>query len=589
VVQVLPAGTAPVREARSRPQMRLPHAGPPTLGRDIELQVARRTIATTKLAEFYGPPGIGKTALLKDLAHNPGTGWRDGVVHARVGGQPLEDVLQWLFEVFWKTEPAWAPGPLRVREYLRQLRVLVILDDVEFSTAEAAGLADGSGHPTFLIASSEPRLDPTPASAPLRGLPIGAAVSTFERSLGRSLDESERAPVTELVERLACVPALVVEAARLTRDGVCTLSDLAFHPAAVLESRRILPLPEPQRRLLALLVELAPAAVPVDLLETAAGASASDAEALQRAGFAETNSPSYALSRPLTDAERAELPVVACAPFLEHLAEVARRGAIEEDACPAAAAALEWGRRENAVESVVDAARAMDGALARARRTGAWGAAIACGEQAAHECGRAADEAYFLHQQGTRWLCLGEHDRAEEELQRALAIRKRIGDGPGAGATLHNLGALDAARRRKAIGGPGGRSARSWISARPTRWGLAVLALAAGAAAGWAVGSTSTSPTRTITHVGRTVTEAGKTVTRAGNTVTEAGKTVTQPGVTRTVTAGGATRTVTVTGSTVTITGPTTTVAGPTVTSVSTVTVTAAGPASAGTGPANPR
>ena len=44
--------------------MRLPHAGPPALGRDIELQVARRTIATTKLAEFYGPPGIGKTALL---------------------------------------------------------------------------------------------------------------------------------------------------------------------------------------------------------------------------------------------------------------------------------------------------------------------------------------------------------------------------------------------------------------------------------------------------------------------------------------------------------------------------------------------
>jgi len=558
--------------------MRLPHARPPILGRDKELELARRAIASGVPAEFYGPSGIGKTALLSDLAHNPGTGWKDGVVHAHIGGQLLEDVLQWLFEVFWKTKPSWAPGPLLAREYLRELRTLVILDDVGFSAEEAAGLADASGHPAFLLASREPHLDPTPESAPLRGLPVAAAVSTFERCLNRSLDDGERDAVTDLVERLACVPALVVDAARLTRDGVCTLSELAASPAAVLERRRIIPLSEAQRRLLALFVEVAPAPVPVHLLQTAIGASTSDAEALQEAGFVETNSPSYALARPLTAVERARLPTLEPGPFLERLAELAKTGSFGEDACPVAVAALEWGRRENALDAVVSAARDMDGALARARRTGAWGAATACGVQVAHECGREGDEAYFLHEQGTRWLCLGERDRAEEALRRALALRERIADGAGAAATSHNLGVLDSHRRSEAIGarsekGAGARHAHPWVSARPTRWGLGVLAVAAGVAAGVAVGSAGSSSPRTVTQSGRTVTKAGKTVTQPGKTVTEGGKTVTQPGTTTTVTAPGATRTVTAAGPTTTVTGPTTTVMGPTTTITTTITV----------------
>ncbi|MBV9335731.1 MAG: ATP-binding protein [Solirubrobacterales bacterium] len=213
VVQVLPAGAVLMPEPQPRPQTRLPRAGPEPLGRERELEMIREALARGQSTEFYGPPGIGKTALLAHVARAPGAAWADGVVHARVGGQPVEDVLQWLFEVFWTTKPRWAPGPLRIREYLRQLRVLVVLDDVEFSADDATALLDAVEHSTILIGGIEPHLEPTARAVALAGLPVDAAVAAYARCLRRSLDRSEERAVAQLVERLGFVPALVLAAA----------------------------------------------------------------------------------------------------------------------------------------------------------------------------------------------------------------------------------------------------------------------------------------------------------------------------------------------------------------------------------------
>ena len=81
------------------------------MGRERELAQAREVLRGEASIDFHGQPGIGKSSLIRWLAHEGDERWRDGVVYARVAGQPLEDVLQWLFEVFWSTEPRWAPGP----------------------------------------------------------------------------------------------------------------------------------------------------------------------------------------------------------------------------------------------------------------------------------------------------------------------------------------------------------------------------------------------------------------------------------------------------------------------------------------------
>ena len=112
--------------------------------------------------------------------------------------------------------------------------------------------------------------------------------------------------------------------------------------------------------------------------------------------------------------------------------------------------------RAGALDAVVAAARAVDGALLRARRTGACGMASAYGAAAARELGREADEAYFLDQQGTRSLFLGDTKRAQEHLQRALELRDRLGDELGAAATRHNLDVLHGGAGGWPTGGNGG-------------------------------------------------------------------------------------------------------------------------------------
>jgi hypothetical protein len=112
--------------------------------------------------------------------------------------------------------------------------------------------------------------------------------------------------------------------------------------------------------------------------------------------------------------------------------------------------------RAGALDAVVAAARAVDGALLRARRAGACGMASAYGAAAARELGREADEAYFLDQQGTRSLFLGDTKRAQEHLQRALELRDPLGDEPGAAATRHNLDVLHGGAGGWPTGGNGG-------------------------------------------------------------------------------------------------------------------------------------
>lgn len=529
VVQQLAPGEIPAPEPRSRPQNRLPKAAAPALGRECDVEVADGLLAQGLPVEFYGPPGIGKSAMLTELALGANGSRTDGIVHHNVGGTPLEDVLQWLFEVFWETKQPWAPGRLRVGEYLRDLQALVVLDDVATSADEMPALLAALEGSTVLIAATEPRLDAAAdGTVALRGLPGTAAITAFERCLRRPLEPDEADAVQALVTRLEGVPALVLDSARLVRDGVASLSDLASEPAAALERRRVIALSDAQRRLLALLVELAPAAAPVELLEQAVDVSGADAEALEEAGFAESRSPRYALSRPLSPPALEELPRPEPDRVLTLLAEVARREALSPEWAPAVVAALEWGRRVGELNLVATTARAVDGMLLRALRIGAWGMVLESGFAAAHEVGRATDEAYFLHQMGTRYLLLGEHERAEEYLKRALAVRNKLGEDVGFAATRFNLGVLHGTEHRRplAAGAAAGAALAPIFVGRFSRGTFAVIGLAAGVALGVSVGSQSSGSNLAATQVSGHAPLVAKTVVLPGRVIT---RTISRP------------------------------------------------------------
>lgn len=444
VIQQYSADTAPRPTRRPPPQRREPRDPVDLLGREGELQRIHAALSATSAIALYGSAGVGKTVLLKHVARDVGNGWSDGILYANVGAQPLEDVLQWLFTVFWDTgELVYVPGLLRVGEYLADVRALVVLDDVGLDGGDVERLLGGAPVCGFVIGADQPRLPQR--SHPLGGLDADAARDLFARVLGRALSASEQPAVDAFAAGVERLPGYVVTGAELVRDGVCGPADLIEQAGAVLARRRLVALPAEQQELLGLLAELAPAPVPADRLDADAEARL---ERLREAAFVERHSPRYTLAGPLDAALARDLPHIGAAELLRRWAREADR--VRPDDVASVTAAVAWGQRAGEDEEVLSAARALAPAMVRNGRTGAWGAVAQAGLDTARRLDRLADTALFLHEHGTRLGCLGDRGEAQRALTEARDIRLRLHDERGAAVCEHNLRELFSG-----AGGPG--------------------------------------------------------------------------------------------------------------------------------------
>ena len=81
---------------RSVPVRRLPRDFPDLLGREADVAAVGAALEARLSIEVSGQPGIGKTALLRHVAHRADRHAPEGVVFAACGGQPVEDVLQFV-------------------------------------------------------------------------------------------------------------------------------------------------------------------------------------------------------------------------------------------------------------------------------------------------------------------------------------------------------------------------------------------------------------------------------------------------------------------------------------------------------------
>jgi hypothetical protein len=80
--------------------------------------------------------------------------------------------------------------------------------------------------------------------------------------------------------------------------------------------------------------------------------------------------------------------------------------------------------------------------LTLAGRWQVYSQALHQGMQAAQQLGDQVSQAYFAHQQGTLALCQDQLPAAQQHLQHALELRRRLGDRRGAERTQHNLKVL---------------------------------------------------------------------------------------------------------------------------------------------------
>jgi hypothetical protein len=459
IVNYRPAVERGMARARPTPVRHLPRAFDALVGRDKLLVEIHSALARGGPAELVGEPGIGKTSLLRNVSHHLAELQPHGVVYTAARGLPASDVLQFLFESFYDCggEVVVATSE-ELSSYLGDRRALIAVDDAELDREELQRVMDVVAGATFLCACTERRIWGEGKSFDVNGLDDAAAVTLLERELGGPLSSQEGRLILRACRALGSSPLRILQFAGLLRAGVVSAGEITTDSLELARARldQLLAgeLSDPDRRVISPLAAVK-APVPFDAVAAATGISdaAERLAGLEERHIVESHSPRYTLtgdpasgliSTPGRDdaAEEADRARAALVGLFAADGAAAARDRQRFGEAEFLLALVREADRRGSVEEVLLLAHAGDRAFALSGRWGAWGVALDSALALASAGGLTADEAWALHQLGSRALGLGDREAAVRQLSRALELRESIGDHAGAAVTRHNLDLL---------------------------------------------------------------------------------------------------------------------------------------------------
>ena len=530
----------PIPQPRSTPVRRLPRAFDALLGRERLLGELHRALADGGPAELVGEPGVGKTSLLRNVSHHLAELQPDGVVYTAVRGTPGSDVLQFLFETFYDCGGAIVVATNEeLGRYLSDRRALIVLDDLELDRDELERVMDVVASSTFVCASALRRVWGEGRSLDVEGLDESAALALLERELGSPFTEQERPVGIQWCRALHGSPLRILQLGGVLRCGApaarAALGSGDGGARAALARALASQLSESDRSVLAPLLAVPNTPVPTAAVTAASGVAdaAERLAGLERDHIVQSHSPRYTMagepdpaliSGPglSADGERVDQARVTLARALARgdgpsAEDPQRRADAEANGEVLLALAREADTRHAAGE-VLALAHAADTVLGLSGRWGAWEAVLDAALRAAPAYGSTAEEAWALHQIGSRALGLGDKAAALHHLQRALELREAIGDVAGAAVTRHNLDLLSGPP-----GGHGGpphpRPRLPLIAAGVVVLALvAVIVVAVGLAGGHGGGARTTSSSSTTTSSSSTKSTTTKSTTTKSTT-----------------------------------------------------------------------
>jgi len=449
VVNVTMPGQEPRSTPRPTPVFLRPRPFAGLLNRQAELSNASVALRSYTPVALHGQAGLGKTSLLRYLAHNVAAGdFPAGVVHLSARREPLDDLLQSLFDAFYKSDAAFKPTDAEIRHALQSIRALIILDDVDWARDEIEALLDAAPSCVFLWASPERKLWGEGRAIGLKGLPLDDALALIERELGRPLTPQEQADARTIHEALEGHPLHLIQTTAIAREEGLALTEAARQVRAPATGQMFNALSEQEQQVLMMLAALGDAPVSAERLGEMVNLPNVTPllQTLERRGIVQTHSPSYSLTGDLAALFRDKWDLT---PWLDRaLTYFTAWAEGERDAesllveSEAIISVLRWGVEAERWADVMRLGRAVEGALALGKRWGAWVQVLRWILQAARALGDRAAEGWAMHQLGTRALCLGDKTAARESLVKALRIREGLGDEAGAAITRHNLGIL---------------------------------------------------------------------------------------------------------------------------------------------------
>ena len=418
------------------------------LDRRTEVAAALSALDAGMLIEVSGPPGIGKTALLRHLAHHPrAAAFADGILYLSAHDDSPIDLLQRIFAAFYESDTPYQPTDAEIRRALQDKQALILLDDVNASQDELDLALDSAPRCAFVVATRERRLWGELRSVALTGLPADAAVELLEREVARAFDPAERSAAERVCEALGGNPLRIQQAAALIRERELPVEAWAAHVTQEsLISELMTSADDKQRRILLALSALA--GVPLEIQHVSGLAELADVEALAmplvRRGLVLASQSRYLIADGVADrlrrADDLKPWVNRAVTYFTAWAERHRR---TDDALLEASGALVRAQG-HAIEmkrwgEALRLGRLLETTAVLHGKWGAWEIVIERSLAAAKATGDRVAEAWALHELGTRAVCLADTRLAGRLLGQAATLRDQLGEPGAAAVSRQNL------------------------------------------------------------------------------------------------------------------------------------------------------
>lgn len=228
VVNVAAPHERVVPRPRPSPVRLLPRRLRALFGREAEVALTTRALAEERPVEVSGAAGLGKTALLRHVAHHDAAAAPpDGTVYLSAHRQGAGDVLKLLWDAFYECDQPYVPTPATLRQALAEKRALVLLDDLSLDPQEVEAVLDAAPRCTFVWTSEARRGVGEVRTLGLKGLSPEAGIRLMADELGRDFTRAEVGEAHTAHEMLGGHPFRLLRAAALVRD-----EDLSFTEAA---------------------------------------------------------------------------------------------------------------------------------------------------------------------------------------------------------------------------------------------------------------------------------------------------------------------------------------------------------------------